>query len=248
MIKTSYAQEVRVLTYNIYHGESPSKPGTSNLNEISELINKLKPDVVALQEIDSMTGRTERIYGKRLDLMKVLSENTGFKDYFGKAMNYDGGAYGEGILIKESNSFSTNLLPNPYGGESRAIAWVKTEMKNGEEFYFGGTHLCHQFSGNRVEQVKSILNQAGKLEKPVIWVGDLNFAPDSEEYKTISKPWEEAGVKAGNIQNTYGTAEKGGRIDYIWYDSEKFELIEYQVIPVNYSYHFPVWAVLKFKK
>ncbi len=247
LINKTYGQKIRVLSYNIYHGESPTKPGTANLVEISQLIQKLNPDVVALQEVDSLTGRTAKIYGNRYDLMEILSKETGLDGYFGKAMNYDGGGYGEGLLIRKGSAFETFLLPNPAGGETRAIAWAKTKLNIGEEIYFGGTHLCHQFTENRIAQLEAILSQAEKLEKPIIWVGDLNFTPESVEYRRILKKWKDAGAESGNQQNTYGSKENGGRIDYIWYDSEKFELIEYKVIQVPYSDHFPVWAILKIK-
>ena len=61
---------VKVLTYNIYHGELPGSPGKPNLDSIAKLINKIQPDFVALQEVDSLTGRSERLYGKRTDLVK----------------------------------------------------------------------------------------------------------------------------------------------------------------------------------
>ena len=70
----------------------------------------------------------------------------------------------------------------------------------------------------------------------------------SEEYRSIPSHWKEAGAEAGNLQNTYGKPEEGARIDYIWYDSRKFELVEYKVIDVPYSDHYPVWAVLRMKK
>lgn len=241
------AQEIRILTYNIFHGESPVHTGTANFNEIKELIKKLDPDFVALQEVDSLTGRSARIYGGAIDLIKMFSGETGLGGYFGKAMNYDGGGYGEGLLVKQRASFSTQLLPNPAGGEPRAMAWAKSRLKNGKQIYFGGTHLCHQFTVNRLVQLEAILSQMEELEQPIIWVGDLNFTPDSEEYKSIPKRWTEAGIAAGNPQNTYGTEEKGGRIDYIWYDSEQFELVNFEVIQVPYSDHFPVWAILKLK-
>jgi endonuclease/exonuclease/phosphatase family metal-dependent hydrolase len=247
MILETSAQEIKVLTYNIFHGESPVHPGTSNLREIQELIKALKPDFIALQEVDSLTGRSRRIYGKEQDFIQLFEKGTGLKGYFGKAMDYDGGGYGEGLLVKNGSSFQNQLLPNPAGGEPRAIAWITSRMKNRREITFGGTHLCHQFTSNRLAQLETILSQAEKFKNPVIWVGDLNFTPDSEEYKSIPKRWTEAGKASGNLQNTYGTAEKGGRIDYIWYDSEQFELIKYEVMQVPYSDHFPVLAVLKLK-
>lgn len=245
----SKAQEIKILSYNIYHGENPSKPGDSTFHHLADFIILNQPEVVALQEVDSMTLRSEKIYGRKMDFMQRLTKETGYRSYFGKAMDYDEGAYGEGLLAKKGSTYHTVPLPTPAGGEPRAIAWVKAELKTLEEFYFGGTHLCHEFQENRLAQVDSIISYAETLEKPVVWVGDLNFTPDSEEYSRIPSHWKEAGAVAGDLQNTYGTPEEGSRIDYVWYDSRKFELVEYKVLTnITYSDHYPVWVILRIKK
>src|SRR5690606_34245426 len=84
---------VRVLTFNILHGATTK--GDFDLDVISELINNATPDLVALQEVDYKTNRT-----KKLDLTTELAQRTGMTSYFAKAMDYDGGAYGEGVLSK----------------------------------------------------------------------------------------------------------------------------------------------------
>ncbi|MBN7812152.1 endonuclease/exonuclease/phosphatase family protein [Algoriphagus sp. H41] len=243
------AQEITVLTYNILHGERDDRPNTSNVAEVAKLLLQLQPEVIALQEVDSMTRRSARFNPQPLDYVSKLSQETGYRGYFAKAMDYDGGGYGEGILVKKGSDYHTLQLPNPVGGEPRAMAWVMAELKSQEEFYFGATHLCHEFGENRIAQVDAILAYADSLDKPVVWVGDLNFRPDSPEYSRIPAHWKEAGAASGQLQNTYGTAEKGARIDYIWYDSRKLELVEYKVLDqVKFSDHYPVWAILRLKK
>lgn len=243
------AQEIKILTFNILHGERADKPSNPNFSELANLLIQIQPEVIGLQEVDSMTTRSSAIYGERIDFIKNLTKETGYKGYFAPAMEYDSGAYGEGVLLKKGSNYHTVNLPNPAGGEPRSIAWVKAELKTLEEFYFGTTHLCHEFEANRIAQLDSILSYADSLDKPVIWVGDLNFTPDSPEYSRIPDYWKEAGAMANNTVNTYGTAETGSKIDYIWYDSRKFELVEYRVLThVTFSDHYPVWAVLRMKK
>ncbi|WP_111670408.1 endonuclease/exonuclease/phosphatase family protein [Algoriphagus litoralis] len=243
------AQEIKILTYNILHGERADKPSTPNFPELANLLIQIQPEVIGLQEVDSMTGRSATLYGERFDFIRNLTRETGYKGYFGRAMEYDSGAYGEGLLVKKGAKYHTLNLPNPAGGEPRAMAWVRAELKTLEEFYFGSTHLCHEFEANRIAQLDSILSYADSLDRPAIWVGDLNFTPDSPEYQRIPEHWKEAGAMAGDLQNTYGTPETGARIDYIWYDSRKFELVEYKVLThIKLSDHYPVWAVLRMKK
>lgn len=78
---------IKILSYNIYQGENPTQLGKSNLDEITNLIIQIQPDVIALQEIDSMTVRSEAVFGKRGNLIAELVKRTGYKGYFGKAMN-----------------------------------------------------------------------------------------------------------------------------------------------------------------
>lgn len=240
------AQEIKVMTFNIFHGEhpTPSDSSKSNFDELIKLILEIQPDMIALQEVDSMTNRSEKIFGEKVDFMKKLSKETGYHSYFAKAMDFDYGAYGEGLLVKNKSDNLTLTLPNPAGGEPRAMAWAKIELSSKDKLYFGGTHLCHETDENRLAQIKEILAYTSSLDYPVFWVGDLNFAPDSPIYTTIPSPWKDAGLVAKNNSSTYDSPE-GKRIDYIWYDSEKLELVDYEVIKINFSDHYPVVATLK---
>ncbi|WPR76438.1 endonuclease/exonuclease/phosphatase family protein [Algoriphagus sp. NG3] len=243
----SFSQEKKteftVLSYNIYHGEKPDSAGIPNLEEIANLIILLQPEVVALQEVDSMTTRLEGIYGEKINWVEELGKKTGYSSYFAKAMDYAEGGYGEGVLVKKALDYNTQLLPTPAGGEPRAAAWVKIELRDREELYFGATHLCHQYADNRLAQLKAITRFADSLSKPAFWVGDLNFDPTSDEYKSINSKWTDAGLAADNDAPTFDSPE-GKRIDYIWFDSGHFELVDYKVIDVPFSDHYPVLVKL----
>lgn len=235
----------KVLTYNIYHGENPAIADSSNLAQLANLIIQLQPEVIALQEVDSMTTRSEQVNGKKINIVEYLSKETGYRGYFAKAMNYAEGGYGEGILVKKGSGYKTQLLPTPAGGEPRAMAWVKIELKNQDELYFGATHLCHQFPENRIAQLKAITNYADSLNRPVFWAGDLNFAPDSEEYKSISDKWVDSGLLKGDNSPTFDSPD-GERIDYVWFQSGQFELVDYQVLKDSFSDHYPVLVTLRY--
>ena len=73
---------VKVLTFNIYHGETYYRdqglPYQSNLEAVADIINALNPDLVALQEVDFKTNRA-----KGLDLVTELGLKTGMAPLFG---------------------------------------------------------------------------------------------------------------------------------------------------------------------
>lgn len=237
---------IKILSYNIYHGENPNQSGKSNLDDIANLIIQVQPEVIALQEIDSMTVRTDTLFGTRVNLINELIKRTGYRGYFGKAMNYDEGAYGVGLLVKKGSGYKTQNLPSPAGGEPRVAAWVKAELKSLKEFNFASTHFSHDSNINRLAQLKELISYADTLSLPTFIAGDLNFDPESEEYKSIPTKWKDAGMVAGDTTPTYA-GETGKRIDYIWYDSEAFELVEYKVLNLPHSDHFPVLVTLRIK-
>ena len=174
---------IKILSYNIYHGENPNQPGKPNLDEIADLILQVQPTVIALQEIDSMSARTSNIYKEKINLINELINRTGYKGYFGKALDYDEGGYGVGRMVRKGSDYKTQSLPSPEGGEPRVGAWVKAESKTTHEFYFGSTHFSSENSKNRLAQLKELISYAETLSLPVFIAGDPNFDPESKEYK-----------------------------------------------------------------
>ncbi len=113
---------VTVMTYNIYHGEDAN--GGSNLDAVAKIINSLKPDLVALQEVDQKTTRA-----KGLDLTAELSKRTGMNGVFGKAMDYAGGGYGEAVLSGYPVlNTKNNPLPHSAKAEPRTALEVQIEL------------------------------------------------------------------------------------------------------------------------
>jgi endonuclease/exonuclease/phosphatase family metal-dependent hydrolase len=237
------AQQISLISYNIYHGESPTQPGNPTLDSIAEYLIRLQPDAIALQEVDSMTHRSANSYGEKIDLISKLAIKTGYKGYFGRSMGFDGGAYGNGILNKKSKGYHTLALPNPANGEPRAVVWSQLELKSLEEIYIGNTHLDHEFEENRIAQIDSLISYADSLPLPAFIVGDFNFEEGSEAYRRIPAHWKDAGKEAGNDEPTYPGTD-GKRIDYLFYDSTYFQLVSYEVIQLPYSDHYAIWVTL----
>ena len=173
--------KLRVLTYNIHHGEGTDRK--IDYRRLSEMISSLKPDVVALQEVDVKTSRVDGV-----DQATLLGEMTGMNVVFGAAMPFSGGHYGEAILSRYPISEErTYPLPFNFGQEPRAVLRATIEPDNGvPEFVFLGTHLCHQSEENRLQQVKELRRRAGdEGQRPVILAGDFNARPGSMPMKSM---------------------------------------------------------------
>jgi len=244
------AQErtLTLMTYNIYHGEDPYNQGNSNIREIAELINSVKPDLVALQEVDSMTNRTKNFNpdGKK-NLMLELEKLTGMKSFFAKAIEFSDGGYGEGILSRHPAIFESYDLPTPKGGEGRSLAVAKVKLDEDRDFIFAGTHLCHEYPENRTAQVIAARDIVAKSGLPVILTGDFNFSSEEKGHEILSEKYLDAALKKGNPQFTYSSKDPKIRIDYFWLDkSVDWEIVSVEVLDVAYSDHKPVVITVRF--
>lgn len=241
------AQELTVMTYNIYHGEHAAHPGESNLEDVAAVINEYQPDLVALQEVDSMTQRSARLHpGVSVDQTKELARMTRMHGYFGKAMDFDGGGYGEGILSRFPADASVHSLPVPEGGEDRSLITIEFSV-DGNNLVFGGTHLCHESEVNRLAQVNAICKITSAEENPAILGGDFNFEPESTPYHSMLDCFTDAAA-TGMPRATYPAGKPERRIDYVFVSPEKgWKIKNVQVIDVAASDHLPVLVDLEWR-
>jgi len=240
-------QRITVLTWNIYHGESHYQPGTSNLEAIARIINEYQPDLVALQEVDNQTQRTADFnQGVRKDLVQELAALTGMHGYFGKAMDYDGGGYGEGILSRQPANPIIHPLPIPQGGEPRVLLSIQHILPDGRSITFAGTHLCHEFEANQMAQIKAITRFMDKTGGPVVLAGDFNFTPEHAPYAIINNTMHDAALIYGTTEATWPYHAPAERLDYIFVDkTSQWQVKDIKLIDTDASDHFPVLAVLE---
>jgi endonuclease/exonuclease/phosphatase family metal-dependent hydrolase len=238
--KSGSPVRVAVLTYNIYHGEDAN--GGSNLDAVAGIISSLKPDLVALQEVDNKTRRA-----KGLDLTAELSRRTGMKGIFGKAMDYDGGGYGDAVLCRYPVlETKDNPLPHSDSAEPRAALEVRVELPGGAKMTFVGTHLDHQRDQtNRMMQAKRIAELYENSDLPLILAGDLNATPGSDPIDLLCQQWSYAAQQ--NPQPTHPSARPARKIDYIMYKpKDRWKVVDVRVIDEKVaSDHCPVFAVLE---
>lgn len=86
---------LRLMTYNIKNANGMDN--VCNFQRIANVINNACPDVVAIQEVDSVTNRSHQKY-----VLGEIAERTQMHAFFAPAINYDGGKYGIGLLSKQT--------------------------------------------------------------------------------------------------------------------------------------------------
>ena len=234
------ATRVAVLTYNIYHGEDAD--GGSNLDAVAGIINSLKPDLVALQEVDN---KTTRVQG--LDLTAELSQRTGMRGIFGKAMDYAGGEYGEAVLCRHPVvEIKNNPLPHSPKAEPRAALEIQVELPGGERIVFVGTHLDHvRDPADRLMQAGRINELYADVDLPIILAGDLNAVPGSDPINLLCRQW--TCVDPNDPQPTFPSAGPRRKIDYILFKpGRRWKVLTTRVIDDKVtSDHCPFYAVLE---
>jgi endonuclease/exonuclease/phosphatase family metal-dependent hydrolase len=232
--------KLKVMTFNIHHGEN--NLGKTNLTRVVELIKKHKPDLVALQEIDSGAIRS----GK-LNQMRILSLLSDYEEAFGKTIDFQGGKYGLGILSAHPiESVQRLKLPNPDSTEPRLLMCALVELSNNKYVRFCNTHLDHQSPLNRGLQAAVINENLQNSLYPVIVGGDFNATAEDHTLEAMTKYWNDAG--ANTQWATY--PGNGKRIDYFWTHKEStFKVLDYVVLyePTT-SDHQPVIVTYSFDK
>ncbi len=216
---------IRVLTFNILHGATTN--GDFDLDVIAKVISDTDPDFVALQEVDFKTNRA-----KKYDLVTELGWRTKLTPLFGKAMDFDSGEYGEGILSKYTFLKSRNVgLPYSEGNEPRAALEITSVLASGDTIAFVGTHLDHLKNGNdRLAQAKKLNDTFSKNTYPTILAGDLNDVPGSDPIKELEEIWLAAYDKE-NPQGTYPSVNPIKKIDYVmFYPKDRWRIIKTEVI------------------
>lgn len=224
---------LRLVTYNIHHGRAMD--GKFDYQRLSKVITDLKPDLVALQEVDCKTKRSGGV-----DQAALLGRLTKMNSVFGQAMPYQGGLYGEAILSRfPIEKVQVHPLPFSSGLEPRAALAVRVTPDNGiPTLVFVGTHLCHQQDTTRIEQAEQInLVLPAEGETPHILSGDLNARKGSDPMNVLLK------------ERWVDMVGPNSRIDYILTrPTDPWKIVEVNIVDNKIvSDHKPILVVLEWR-
>ena len=247
-------EEIRVVTYNIHHGEGVDRK--FDLKRIANLLLAVEPHIVALQEVDQGTKRASGV-----DQPAELAKLTGMEVVFGKNIDFDGGGYGTAVLTKlpvrkhESVKLKSFYPPTETNPEQRGVQVLELGEKDGPGLLFLNTHLDYREPDDeRMASAKTINELIAKRgDELAIIAGDFNAMPDSKPMEEFRKQWKIAGMQS-EAKSPRATplltfpAEKPDRwIDYVMVrPAEKWEVVEVRVLDEAVaSDHRPLLAVLR---
>ena len=233
------ADTVRVLAYNIHHGEGVDS--VIELQRVAELILRHDPDLVALQEIDSVVARTNGV-----DQAAELGRLTGMTAVFGRFMPYQGGAYGMALLSRwPIRSTVNHRLPD--GAEPRsALEAVVVSPVTRREIRFVGVHFYRtdQERSAQADALDARLFGGVDAELPTILAGDFNSQPGTRVIADRARRWSI--VDKGEDRQTYSSFDPVREIDFVMVHPEpSFRVLdEYLVDEPVISDHRPLVVVL----
>jgi endonuclease/exonuclease/phosphatase family metal-dependent hydrolase len=226
---------IKVLTYNVRNCRGLDKK--TDYQRIADIINKIDPDVVALQEIDSATLRSGKIV-----VLGELAIRTNLHPTFGASISYQGGKYGIGVLSKEK-PVGWKSIPLPGREESRSLLIVEFQ-----DYFFCSTH----FSLNEEDRLKSveIINSLFiSYEKPVFLAGDLNADPGSDVVITLEPAWS---ILNNKTVPTIPADNPKRCIDYILALKSNYNryIVEENMVEAEAvaSDHLPVWTRIRIER
>lgn len=199
--QTSDASErstLRILSYNIRNGMGIDDH--TDYDRTAEVINRVNPDVVAVQEVDSVTGRSGQT-----DVLRVLAGKTRLHPVFAPAISYDGGKYGIGILSKEK-PVSSRYLPLPGREEARVLLVVEFP-----DYIFCCTHLSLT-PEDGIASIPVIRQVAESGAKPLFIAGDWNATGGSELLGEMQKDFR---ILNDPKQPTFPADQPDSCLDYI---------------------------------
>jgi endonuclease/exonuclease/phosphatase family metal-dependent hydrolase len=249
-------EEIRVVTYNIHHGEGADRK--TDLKRIANLLLAVEPHVVALQEVDQGTRRAGGV-----DQPAELAKLTGMQVIFGRNIDFDGGGYGTAVLTKlpvkshKKVKLKSFYAPTSVNPEQRGVQVLELGENDEPGILFLNTHLDYRPPDDeRMASAKTINELVAKHgDRPAILAGDLNAIPESGPIEELRKQWQIVGTEAEARPSaalpilTFPAEKPDKWIDFVLVrPAEKWEVVEVRVLDEGVaSDHRPLLAVLRRK-
>ncbi len=242
-VSSSGEAVLRVLSYNLHHGEGVD--GRLDLERIAHVIRSARPDLVALQEVDRGAQRTGKV-DQAAEYMRL----TGLNGWFGGAMPFQGGEYGQALLSRwPLRDPRVVPLPGTAEREPRIAVSARVDVPVIGRICFAGVHLdATRSDEDRWAQVGSLLWEFGGDVVPTLLAGDFNDTPESrvmERMLANHAAWVD--TAAEGAAPTVPAESPRSRIDFILARPRgRWRTEESTVLPEAVaSDHRPLLAVLR---
>ncbi|MPR32830.1 endonuclease/exonuclease/phosphatase [Cytophagaceae bacterium SJW1-29] len=233
--------EVRVLSYNMHHGEN--KWGESNLRDVLKIIQDQKPQIVALQAVDSLHENGRINYQ-----IRRLAAQTGMHYLYGASDSLANGSHGVGILSKWPFENSQKLtLPSSPGADPRTLLCGLISAAEGLTFRICSARLEYASVFDRALQSAYVNQLLAPSIQPVLLALDMGARPNEQPYFSYRTRWLDAAK--GSYLPTWTEGISGDRLDYLMaLKNTRVRVKSYKVIQdyPDASDHYPILATFEF--
>ena len=179
---------------------------------MAEAIKKFSPDVVALQEMRGQGKNSE--YLEQVEILAELTDMPYFR--FGKAIDFEMGPYGNGILSKlPILSSEVITVPDPFPKTGKK--YYETRSVTKAILQGGITVIAAHFGLNDDEQISAVKTVVDNLEpEKCILMGDFNATPDTPHLSPIKERMKDAASHFTEELLSWPSDIPREKIDYIF--------------------------------
>lgn len=203
---------VQVASYNI-HG-CIGRDGRFDLERIAAVIGEIGADVVGLQEVGDVHGRTPVD-----DQARALADATGMHLIYAPNLSAGARQYGNAILTRLPLSGSRTYDLSVAGREPRGCVRADLELGGGAQVHVFNLHLGLSFQERRRQAARllsdDILRDA-TLDFPAVVVGDFNFWLPGPVPRLLRSALLDVGAALGRTLPTYPSGWPVLRLDRIY--------------------------------
>lgn len=246
---------LRVATLNLAHGRKDSfnqvfvwkNTFKENLDDIADVLNQYKPDVVALQEADA-----ESFWSGGFDHVAYLASGAEYP-WRTHAKNADSWFYTYGVALLSKipviETIEHSFEPSPptlnKGFVLARIDWPYGDDGKSHSVDIVSVHLDFSRLSVREKQINEMVEILSARVHPTIIMGDFNseWLADASVIRALANKTRFLSYKPESADyNSY----KNKRLDWILITKE-LEFINYQVLPDTISDHAMIVADISFK-
>lgn len=235
------AVEIKVMSFNIRHGLNAAEE--SNLLDILKIINDNKPQLIALQAVDSLFNKDKTQFQ-----LRQIAVQTGMHYVYGEADRSENGSQGVGILSRwPFENTQIISLPTTLGADPKVLLCGLVNPEKGLTFRMCNARLEYASMMDRALQSAYINQMLVNSIQPVLLGMDMGARPNEQPYFSFRKNWQDAAQ--GSYLETWSEGLPGDRLDYIFaLLNNKVRIKNYKVLR-NYpgvSDHYPIMATVEF--
>lgn len=228
---------MKVLTYNIAGNRGRHR--AAHLEAVAELIRRIRPDVVGLQEVIHPDD-------ERVPPEDVLARLTGMHAWYVPAHRHRRHTVGNALLCcRPLHHTVEHELPHPFP-ERRVLLEAETVTADGLPITVFCTHLVHLSRAAarwRLAQATAVAKRMATCWRPHFLLGDLNTGPRARELRPVrqlSRHDHLDGLRSWPAHRPLVL------FDHIW-PGPGWAIERIEVLDLRLSDHRPVFAQLGWK-